>query len=35
MGAGSFPAAPRSAFPRIAVRGELIYCFDRDRITCA
>lgn len=25
----------RSAFPRIAVRGELIYCFDRDRITCA
>ncbi len=25
----------RSAFPRIAVRSELIYCFDRDRITCA
>lgn len=25
----------REAFPRIAVASELIYCFDRDRITCA
>lgn len=25
----------RSAFPRIGVRSELIYCFDRDRISCA
>ncbi len=25
----------RHAFPRIAVADELIYCFDRDRITCA
>ncbi len=25
----------RHAFPRIAVASELIYCFDRDRITCA
>ena len=25
----------REAFPRIAVASEQIYCFDRDRITCA
>ncbi|MDD5030408.1 MAG: helix-turn-helix domain-containing protein [Rhodoferax sp.] len=25
----------RTAFPRIDIRSELIYCFDRDRISCA